>query len=490
MATAAIIYGILLLLVFPFVYHQSYLDILQAKTTFFLWITRLFFPVFLAGLWIERKNYKSAVHGTGKLIWILRAMFAAGLFLPMILSDNRMDCWTGINAKMMGVRILLLCLVMSLCISLVRIPSMFWKITVLISGSLMGLLTILNRFGIDPLRMYPLIVEKQYDEFLATIGQINNVSIYFCFLFPLAAGILLFEKNRILRCLISVTVMLTAMAGLCTNSDSFVAGAAAALLALLYFALQRREYLRNYGFILFCFGIGIILLHLWNSAGSADIVLRELQARIINSLLIPAVLLILSLICFFVSGKAKEKYGIYNSRRVQRIYLLILLLAMIVFIAALVYINKGMSDTSGINHYLLLDDFWGTNRMYIWKRSLSEYARLPLNEKLCGIGSGNFANLLINYYPEEMYLFGYYFVDAHNEFLQFLVENGIIGLAGYLGILIHGLSKCFHHWADGNREDKAIIGIMLIVWIVQGVFNSPTIFVTPLVFYFLGLAEN
>lgn len=530
------LYSVLLILVFPFVYHHSYLDILETKTTFYLCIT---VPLVILMVLILAKQGRLK-----KSIPIFPVLFLIGLFVSMIMSGNIAASWTGVNVKMMGVRIWLLCIMVSLCISRIYVPSQLWKMLISGSGILVGLLIIFNRFGTDPLQMYPLIADSQYDEFLGTIGQINIVAGYCCLIFPMAAGLLLTEKDPIKRWIHAAATITSCMAGICSNSDSFLVGMAVTCIVLLFLCLHDGKDLLSYGFILLSIGISVLLLRTTYIIKGPDLIFRDLQHRLIISSAFLVTDLVLAISCIIIGKKCKvkkskkqtdgnlpnvaddekqadgnqlnqaenkkqadgnlanqtedncEKAGPLKKNqsksisKAQKIYLLLLLLAAFISMIALIYINAYMKNTSTISPYLLLDETWGTNRMYVWQHSLMEYAKLPLLKKLFGVGAGNFSSLLVDYYGEELYLFGYYFVDAHNELIQCLVEFGIVGCIGYLGMLLHAIYVCAKDQKNTRGSFKAVIMTMLIVWIFQGIFNNPTIFVTPIIFYFIGIAES
>jgi hypothetical protein len=70
---------------------------------------------------------------------------------------------------------------------------------------------------------------------------------------------------------------------------------------------------------------------------------------------------------------------------------------------------------------------------------------------------------------------------AHNDFIQILYENGIIGLIGFLGIWIVGLwkgiRKAFEYLVDGDSKRLALtIGLIAscMVFLIESFFEFPT----------------
>ena len=97
----------------------------------------------------------------------------------------------------------------------------------------------------------------------------------------------------------------------------------------------------------------------------------------------------------------------------------------------------GSADKYGsLKKYLVINDDWGTHRWYIWRIGMESYAKFPIIHKIFGYGPDTFGIITINNYYEEM-ISRYHekFDSAHNEYLQYLITIGIVGLIAYLSLL-------------------------------------------------------
>ena len=76
--------------------------------------------------------------------------------------------------------------------------------------------------------------------------------------------------------------------------------------------------------------------------------------------------------------------------------------------------------------------------------------------------------------------------NAHNEFLEYLVCEGTIGLLLYLLLL---MVTCVRNLRSGRTEKKLLLTAMGSYWI-QSFFGLGLILVLPIVFVFWGLLNQ
>lgn len=94
-----------------------------------------------------------------------------------------------------------------------------------------------------------------------------------------------------------------------------------------------------------------------------------------------------------------------------------------------------------LGNYLVFHDGWGTNRGYIWRKSVELFQEFPLRQKLFGYGSETFGILTTENFLVDMFnsAQGQVFDNAHNEYLQYLVTIGVLGLVTYVTFLISAM---------------------------------------------------
>jgi O-antigen ligase len=121
-----------------------------------------------------------------------------------------------------------------------------------------------------------------------------------------------------------------------------------------------------------------------------------------------------------------------------------LMAAIVGIIILMIYANMGSNaDRFGsFRKYLVFDNSWGTNRGYIWKASCRLWKDFSVEKKLIGYGPDTFGILTVKkLYSEMVTATGQMFDTAHNEYLQYLVTIGILGVISYVTFLITALIK-------------------------------------------------
>ena len=133
-----------------------------------------------------------------------------------------------------------------------------------------------------------------------------------------------------------------------------------------------------------------------------------------------------------------------------------------------------------------------SSRGYIWGRSIP----LLKNTLILGTGPDTFSfefpqndklGILYAYGTTNMII-----SKAHNLFLQFGINNGVIALLSFLGIIVLYLIDSFKLYALKNKySEKQILGVILCLsivgYLVTGIFNDSVICVAPIFWILLGV---
>ena len=147
------------------------------------------------------------------------------------------------------------------------------------------------------------------------------------------------------------------------------------------------------------------------------------------------------------------------------------------------------------NHYLLFSDSWGDDRGFNWKFTLHMFGELEPLQKLFGVGSDCYALHAYSnpgYVEELLVYFGQYMVaNSHNEWLNSLLCNGLIGSVLYLGLFISVMIKCFINSDSGHMHPFApMIGLCVLGYITHNMFCYQQICATGPIFILMGIAMH
>lgn len=106
-------------------------------------------------------------------------------------------------------------------------------------------------------------------------------------------------------------------------------------------------------------------------------------------------------------------------------------IAVVSFVTVLILNLTG--KTEGLPSILVFNDYWASERGFIWKRAVITYAqKFNFKEKFLGCGPDALYPVINMYFSEDMAAGGFMNYDnAHNEYLQYLLTTGIAGFCKY-----------------------------------------------------------
>ena len=336
----------------------------------------------------------------------------------------------------------------------------------------------LQFFGVNVFYLYDNVTQKTVDNYYSMIGNINVVSSYICLCVPFIMYAFCFTTRLYKR----ISLFILCFIGFCflviSNSDSGYLGIAAAFWMLGIFLTRKRKYFHKLLFLFSAFLFSTKFVYLLSKTfetkklSSLAVLLGE--SDIILGLAIGILVLGVLLINIRISKKSMTFI------RILFIALPVVLFA--VLIGAIVYFTvfNPQAELGDLENYLRFNDRWATGRGRIWRVTMEAFADMPFIKKLIGCGPDTLVLLFEDFLPEsEIISFGV--VDnAHNEFMNYLVNHGIIGLVFYIGIVASALRNCYL-----KRENGMLYrGLFLVVftYVCQSVVNISQPLTTPYFF--------
>lgn len=130
---------------------------------------------------------------------------------------------------------------------------------------------------------------------------------------------------------------------------------------------------------------------------------------------------------------------------------------------------------------------WGNGRGALWSLSLRGFWQGGFWQKLFGAGPDCFAEYIYSVYTAETLpglsgrWAGTVFANAHNEWLNHLVNLGLTGTICYLGIFLTGLGR-YRRYLPGF--------LALVLYGTASLTGFQQVLSTPLLFMVLGIAES
>ena len=139
-------------------------------------------------------------------------------------------------------------------------------------------------------------------------------------------------------------------------------------------------------------------------------------------------------------------------------------------------------------NFFRFNNAWGNHRGFNWRAAMVALSRASLKDMLIGVGPDCFALSMDKYYEKEVasYWHGLQLACAHNEWLNMLITEGILGLVAYVAIFI----TMFIQAARRAKECPMYIPCMgaIVAYMGHNIFCYQQCICTPVIFVILGMA--
>lgn len=503
-----------MLVIYPLALHDHYFDITYTKYTVFKVGVILFAVIWAMGLVIVLTGINAGGmkgrHAGGNVkvgtMDKLKAVICDGVYgtdicmvlffisgvMSFIMAEDKKNAFTGAQGRYCGLAFMILIFIMYIIVS-ARVSNMekMWSLIsmvfVLVS-SVTFIIAILQNIGFDPFKLLDGINRKQRNIYVSTFGNIDIFGSFICIALPLFMGLYVTEKSNIKRIVYGIGVFAGFMAFIPANADVVFAGVGAAIIAVLFATVYMERVDRLFELVMLGSGgyLGMVLLRMLVGTNGAKITgfnrLAEHPALLV--IIFAVVLFIRLIIQVYIN---RNKTEIYINENKSEVYInkqkngtgikLIIALAVVIIsvIAVIIYGRK--------NNLAMFDfnDKWGSYRGYIWRRVTGLYGELPFVQKIFGHGNESIRSLMDDrFYDEMLQVTGTVYDNAHNEYLQYLVTQGLLGMLSYVGVVvtaaIAGVKKI--------KKSPYILGLLLAVvsYGVQAIFNVNQCITTPYMF--------
>jgi hypothetical protein len=522
------VYCCMFFVAMPLFYHNKYFDIGDFKYTMFMYLTVTFLS--LSAIMLVIHIIVLGVSGRIRLSDLkerFMAMSMTDLFviafgmasvISFLLSPIRTDeypvfflfntdkdarvvnlPWEGYRGWNMGLRSQLMFVAMYFLISRLFMKS--WKkdlICISLSSAFaVFLLGVLNRFHIDPLGMYDGLVEGYINKFLSTLGQATWYSSFMVVMLPVGMALYMFcdRKWTLDKCLLALYVSIGGATFVTQNSDS--AYPAFAAIIVMMFAIS---FMNNERFLRFL-EMMILMLGAMKVVGLFQILfpqrLTELDRMSLFVSQSPVTLvLLIALTGLYIVILKKTDSGRFDIIRYKRLRtaVVICMAACVPLVIIIAYLNtKGMLPTDALAgvEYLTFNDSWGNNRGYTWRNTV-EVMREPLWRSMIFTGPGPDCYPMVMYADDirasMMHEFwnGEIVICAHNEWLNMLFNEGILGFVTYLGIFGSAFVSCARKY---DNPVSLACASAIAGYFFHNMFCYQQILCTPMIFCVMALYD-
>ena len=540
-------YLAVLFIVYPLFQHDHYYNMGENKYYFYLWSTIIFLVLLVIAILTDEDAYKKSKSKNGKKknrntkntkmkaeltsgklsfkekVIKIKEMFMAWFgpksivekfvwaylvfaIISFIFGIDKYTGFWGVDGWHMG--LLIQCLMIACFFAFAKVwkPNMLPVWFAMIGSSVVMILGIVMRFGIDPLGNYEGLEQRYINTFISTIGQTSWYSAYICTVIP--AGIALFyvAENKKTRIVYGVYTTLAFLAMAIADSDSIFLGIAGMLMVLFWVAFTDEKYMVRFweittmlaGAYWFMSKVKVSFSTQYNKETDWTSAVLKIEKQFFIVFIISFVFGTL-LLLLQKRGDLRSVYSYKNRISVIRNTIYILVLMVIVSIVGYIFLNtKGvfgvtedMIPWSGNIWYF--NGAWGNARGVSWKTCWQIFSDYDIARKFIGIGPDSLAvvtqmvdqykNMIEGAFGDDQVL-----TCAHNEFYNHVVVYGLLGGGTYLGIYVSSIIRYLKMFT--SKKIVLFGAVCVASYMGHNFFCYQTVICTPFIFVIMGLCES
>ena len=422
---------------------------------------------------------------------IFMLCFLGFAVISTLLSERREQAFLGTGGRNNGLLLLLVYTLMYFTVTRNYVRKDYVFIIYPAVSSLIAALTVLNFFYIDPLHMLEGYDEATISDFGSTLGNKNIIAAFMCLFLPAAFMLFVVSKAKLMRTVSGIAIVFAYTGLLCADSTSDILGLFVILPVMAIISARSYEYMRRCLLgLTILFASGKLLLLFANAVGDHNKGFEFMQQFLIYSPVTYTPIAICGLLYLLMTALGKNGTPRYPAKAVKSILTLLFVIGIISAVGAFVYFSfiDKETDIGEFDKLLRFDDYWGTHRGFMWRVGLEEFSRFNPLRILFGTGPDAAYYVFEPHFAELSDRFGDSSTDcAHNEFINYLLTQGVLGLAAYLGMMATAIVRGLK---TAKRDPIAFAFICpVICYLAQSTVNLYNPIVTPTLFIFLSLTE-
>lgn len=450
---------LLVLVVLPLIVDDFYFNILETKYKFY-YVSMLVMFAFLlvtAGIFLlfdisdfGMENTKTYFRDLFSKNWrkyfsvpdLAMIVFWVCAVISTLISDYKYESFWGNEGRYNGLFLITIYFVAYFCITRYLKFKDWYVETFLFAGMLVCLFGITDYFRMDLLHFKVRLKIEQHEMFTSTLGNVNTYTAYVAIVVGVSAALFAKAKDIKKSIYYYICVVISFFAIITGQSDNAYLTLAALFGLLPLYLFSSRSGAKRYLILIATFFTtlqGVIWI---SRAFSSKVIgfggLFYIIARTHFLIYVVLFLWVLVAVIYFAD---KENGGKEEAPGWLKKAWFGVIAAVCLGVGFVLYDCNFAGNSERylmFDQYLKFDDTWGTNRGYIWRIAMEMYNGFSMPKKLFGHGLDTFGIMTImNYYKEMTSIYKETFDSVHNEYLQYLVTMGAVGLGSYL-ILLFG----------------------------------------------------
>ena len=167
----------------------------------------------------------------------------------------------------------------------------------------------------------------------------------------------------------------------------------------------------------------------------------------------------------------------------------ILMAVLILYLGAHGKLSGGLESLASKIPYLTWSDDWGNGRGGTWAFSWRMFMDMGFGHKLLGVGPDGYAPYAYSFYQERLtQLWGERtLTNAHNEWLNAVVNYGLLGGISYLGIFISSIVSCGRK--AKQMPELIMIMVCVVAYMSHNLFCYQQVLCTPFIIIIMAIGQ-
>lgn len=486
----------------PLVVTNAYFNILQTKYLFYCG-TVIVMLVLVAGYGclngkltevVKTLNIVRVIKRLSIVDWAMIMFWFSNVMSWVFCVEWRHEAFWGTSGRFNGVFLMTLYMIVYFIVTRLFEFKKWYLDVFLAVGLFVCLFGITDYFQMNILGFKTLMIEKQKKDYTSTFGNINTYTVYVAAVMVVSTILFATENNRKKIIWYYLNMVVACFALIMGVSDN-----AYLSLSVLFGLSPLYLFKKKTGFSRYLMALAtfftVILCIDWINSAFAGVVLKIDSAfKIISSLrILPIVVVALwgvaiIVTCLFIKQKKGQSSDDMPKWLILGWYAVIaFVVGTVIFMFYDATIAGNSSRYGALAPYVTFNDKWGTNRGYVWKCALEIWNnKLSPIQKIFGYGSDTFRLIMFYYYSGNMVNGQMVVFDSvHNEYLNYLLTIGFVGMAAYIVFLISAIARMWRRM-EGHPEIAATMFVVL-AYMIQALININLPIVMPIILQLLSM---
>lgn len=499
------IFTLVVLCVMPLVVHNFYFDMLETKYQFYC-ASAITTIVVMAvyglasgrvGLFLKNMKPGELMKSLSAADWAMIVFWLGNVISWLLCSEWRWEAFWGTSGRYNGAFLMTVYMVVYFLMTRFFRFRQWYLDAFLAVGILVCVFGITDYFQMDLLGFKKNMMDAQKGIYTSTFGNINTYTIYVGALMVASMILFALEKNQKRMFWYFGNMVLSAFALIMGTSDNAYLTLAALFGLSPLYLFKTKTGIRRYLISAAAFFTVIQCID-WINLAFADQVLGIDSAfnLVANLKALPVIVIALWIAAGAMAFFTMKKKGAEDSDEAGKAFVLGWAVLVVVVVLAMVFVfydanvAGNAEKYAAVRSYVVFDDNWGTERGYVWRRCIELFTtRLTGIQKIFGYGPDTFA-LLMQYYYDGKMMGGQRVIydSAHNEYLHFLVTNGLVGMISYITFMAASAAQMAKKLK--GRPEVAAVMFVVIAYMVQAVVNINLPIAMPIILNLLAMGAS